>query len=244
MSRLPKVGDDNNNWGTILNDFLLQEHNADGSLKIRSNISNVDNTSDADKPVSTAVQAALDGKQQAGSNINYYGVIRVDYSNLILTGFSVGTDRNFPFATATATLDTYVESWPANVAVADRTYDPSFYNSTTNRLRENPLARQVHSWRVQWRFYNKTSASSGTITLELYNPDSGFVVSQRSTTLAGETSGSSLLILTSVSDERSLPAGRGYLVRAHTSFTDSNLTVEITAILRASYGKENTFVAL
>ncbi|HEX3568555.1 MAG TPA: hypothetical protein VHT70_02665 [Candidatus Saccharimonadales bacterium] len=36
MSRLPTPGSDNNQWGTILNDFLQVEHNADGSLKIRS----------------------------------------------------------------------------------------------------------------------------------------------------------------------------------------------------------------
>ncbi|HLP86398.1 MAG TPA: hypothetical protein VK153_00780 [Candidatus Paceibacterota bacterium] len=33
MSRLPTVGQDNNEWGTILNDYLSVEHNADGSQK-------------------------------------------------------------------------------------------------------------------------------------------------------------------------------------------------------------------
>jgi hypothetical protein len=33
MTRLPTPGGDRNNWGTILNDFLSTEHNADGSLK-------------------------------------------------------------------------------------------------------------------------------------------------------------------------------------------------------------------
>lgn len=36
MSRLPTPGSDNGVWGSILNDFLSVEHNADGSLKIRS----------------------------------------------------------------------------------------------------------------------------------------------------------------------------------------------------------------
>lgn len=34
--RLPTPGSDDNNWGTILNDFLSVESNADGSLKIRT----------------------------------------------------------------------------------------------------------------------------------------------------------------------------------------------------------------
>lgn len=33
MSRLPTPGGDNNNWGTVLNDYLSQSINADGSLK-------------------------------------------------------------------------------------------------------------------------------------------------------------------------------------------------------------------
>ena len=33
MARLPKVGGDDGNWGDILNEFLLQAHNTDGSIK-------------------------------------------------------------------------------------------------------------------------------------------------------------------------------------------------------------------
>jgi len=35
MARLPTPGGDNSVWGSILNDFLLVEHNSDGSLKLR-----------------------------------------------------------------------------------------------------------------------------------------------------------------------------------------------------------------
>lgn len=38
MARLPTVGSDNGTWGDVLNDFLLQEHNADGSLKKTADI--------------------------------------------------------------------------------------------------------------------------------------------------------------------------------------------------------------
>lgn len=34
MSRLPVSGSDNGQWGQILNDFLLQSHDADGTLKL------------------------------------------------------------------------------------------------------------------------------------------------------------------------------------------------------------------
>lgn len=79
MSRLPIVNGDDGSWGNILNDYLLQAHNADGTLKANSvtsgtiapnsimkadiGLGNVDNTSDANKPISTAVQTALNAKQ-------------------------------------------------------------------------------------------------------------------------------------------------------------------------------------
>lgn len=36
MARLPVVGSDNNTWGNVLNEFLLVEHNNDGTLKTGS----------------------------------------------------------------------------------------------------------------------------------------------------------------------------------------------------------------
>ncbi|HEV7930279.1 MAG TPA: hypothetical protein VGP12_09150 [Nitrosospira sp.] len=38
MSRLPTPGSDSGTWGTILNDFLSVEHNADGTLKSAATI--------------------------------------------------------------------------------------------------------------------------------------------------------------------------------------------------------------
>lgn len=65
MARLPTPGSDSGVWGSILNDFLSVGHNADGTLKVTKadvGLSNVDNTSDANKPISTATQTALDAK--------------------------------------------------------------------------------------------------------------------------------------------------------------------------------------
>lgn len=65
MSRLPVPGSDDNIWGAVLNDFLLQEHNGDGThrlTKTHVGLENVDNTTDLNKPISTATQAALDAK--------------------------------------------------------------------------------------------------------------------------------------------------------------------------------------
>src|SRR5664280_70483 len=39
MARLPTPGGDDGNWGTVLNDFLSQEHNSDGTLKAVGSLS-------------------------------------------------------------------------------------------------------------------------------------------------------------------------------------------------------------
>lgn len=71
MARLPVPGSDSGVWGSILNDFLNVAHNTDGSIKSGAvtkadvGLSNVDNTSDANKPISTATQTALNAKANA-----------------------------------------------------------------------------------------------------------------------------------------------------------------------------------
>lgn len=68
MVRLPMPGGDADQWGTILNDFLLQEHNVDGTLKARSDgtfdtyVKNTDTRlADNRLPVAHASTHATDG---------------------------------------------------------------------------------------------------------------------------------------------------------------------------------------
>jgi hypothetical protein len=122
VARLPTPGGDSGTWGDVLNDFLAQAHNTDGTLKDTGVLTNkqplstdlttvaglspsnddvlqrksgawtnrtpaqlkldlglvkadvglgsVDNTSDANKPVSTAQQTALDAKLAKASNLS------------------------------------------------------------------------------------------------------------------------------------------------------------------------------
>ncbi|MCL2037792.1 hypothetical protein FWG95_02195 [Candidatus Saccharibacteria bacterium] len=93
MARLPIVGGDPDNWGTVLNDFLNVAHNSDGTLNAaavsatapvtsvagrvgavvlaRSDVGlgNVDNTSDLNKPISTATSAALNNKLSLSNSL-------------------------------------------------------------------------------------------------------------------------------------------------------------------------------
>jgi len=59
MSRLPIPGADSGIWGSVLNDFLLTEHNSDGSLKLRGELAAV--KAKADSAVQTATKNQPNG---------------------------------------------------------------------------------------------------------------------------------------------------------------------------------------
>lgn len=143
-SRLPTPGSDDGTWGTVLNDFLTQAHNADGTLKstavggagavmadnnlsdittpatARANLGlgNVNNTADVDKPVSTAQQAALDGK--------------------------LGLDLS---------PTTYIPAAP----VLGKVTMPSNLDTTWRRIREVWVGTTMASWLNQWGALRGTS---------------------------------------------------------------------------------------
>lgn len=63
MSRLPTVGGDEGDWGTLLNDFLSVEHNANGTLKKAGDITTAQTTAD------NALSAANSKYTKPGSGI-------------------------------------------------------------------------------------------------------------------------------------------------------------------------------
>jgi hypothetical protein len=75
MNRLPTPGQDNGTWGNVLNEFLLVEHNDDGTLKKAGAISVAQSTADAKytKPASgipeTDLSSAVQGKLNASTQI-------------------------------------------------------------------------------------------------------------------------------------------------------------------------------
>lgn len=124
MSRLPNPGGDNGQWGVILNDFLSVTHATDGTVnpgvitkanlvaavqtslgkadtalqsvtKSDVGLANVDNTSDLNKPISTATQTALNGKigSSNGTILNDVVVTQAQMDALIANGTAVATTR-------------------------------------------------------------------------------------------------------------------------------------------------------
>ncbi len=81
MARLPTIGSDAGNWGTILNEFLQISHNADGTLKGLSNFINVKDfgaKGDGTTNDTAAIQAALDAVTSSGTVVFPPGIYLVD----------------------------------------------------------------------------------------------------------------------------------------------------------------------
>lgn len=117
-SRLPFPGQDDGTWGNVLNDFLTVAHNSDGTIKASAGfvqsvngktgssitlaaadlaLGNVDNTTDAAKPISTATQTALTAKVasgrliSSGTGLSGGGDLSADRSLAIVYGTTSGT---------------------------------------------------------------------------------------------------------------------------------------------------------
>lgn len=145
MARLPQPGSDKGTWGDILNDFLSQSLQTDGTLKdgavgesklatavqtklntvapvtsvasktgavtlVKADVAlgNVDNTSDANKPISSATQTAINTKVSKDTlvvNVKDYGATGDGTTNdtaaiqTAINGSAVGSTIFFPAGT-------------------------------------------------------------------------------------------------------------------------------------------------
>jgi hypothetical protein len=76
VARLPQPGGDNGNWGTILNDFLLQAHQADGKLKNNSiTAAAIQDGTITESQLSTVVQSKLNPASANCINVRDYGAV-------------------------------------------------------------------------------------------------------------------------------------------------------------------------
>lgn len=73
MARLPQIGGDQGSWGQILNDFLSESHNSDGSLKAnipQSKIQGLQTALNAKVSTSDTVTQLWSGTQAQYNAIN------------------------------------------------------------------------------------------------------------------------------------------------------------------------------
>lgn len=86
MARLPTVGGDNDNWGTVLNEFLDVAHNTDGTLKNHFyNIRDYGASPGASSAVNlAAINSAISAASSAGGGIVYIPAGTYSISNSIV----------------------------------------------------------------------------------------------------------------------------------------------------------------
>lgn len=204
MARLPITGADEGTWGSILNDYLRQTHNEDGTLKDDSvgasqlqvnsvtgpaiaggsvaeskldanvqtklnqtapvnsvnthtgditltktdiGLGNVDNTSDTNKPVSTAQQTALNNKQNADSDLTAIAALSPSNDDVIQRKAGAWTNRTaVQLATdlESAALDARYLSPPLSAGVYVWTSGP--FATSTSAILGNGTLRLVPWW--------------------------------------------------------------------------------------------------
>lgn len=173
----------------------------------------------------------------SGNKPNYAGQIKANYTNLLHTGFTAEVPVNFDSSVAT------VELSPAPTTQfpykSKRTYVPTVYDPVTDKLKENRVRGQTHTWRVIGKFYGKSNGTRGTIKVQLSNPDSGFMTEDTVVAPQGALEGTFTATLLTIADDESLPEGRGYVARAIADFDDSEMTIEVVSLVRRSHAIES-----
>lgn len=102
MSRLPQPGADTGSWGDILNDFLLQGHNADGTVKGGS----IGGGTISETKLDSALQAKVNGGGAVSSVNGQTGSVTIAKSDVGLGNVDNTSDVTKNSATATLTNKT------------------------------------------------------------------------------------------------------------------------------------------
>ncbi|MDM1554716.1 hypothetical protein PYS58_04765 [Chryseobacterium indologenes] len=151
------------------------------------------------------------------------GVPLSTYENIVYqTPMSMATDFAAPPTT----------SWPENIVSP---VPADIYNPTTGRFLENPIAGQVHMWRVIVSYKNKNNGSVAFVTINLSNPvpPSTFSIDQTAVAPNGVTSGDLVFYLVTVADNLSI--GSGYTIKIK---SDTAMDATIDSITRISQAKD------
>lgn len=174
--------------------------------------------------------------------VNNAGQIKVNYNGLQISNVTANQQYVLPLHTATPTVvGAPTTIYPTGSATS---YNPAMFvpgdnAPTTMRLRENNVQGQTHRWRIIGSYENKAQGNNGELQFLMVNPDSGFYVTDQITLPSDKTEGVFTIELMTIADNASLAAGRGYQLKAVTSFTDNNLVVKIDSITRISFSTEN-----
>src|SRR5690606_19820512 len=109
MARLPTVGGDSGNWGTVLNEFLQEEHNSDGSHGLSPGlVTDVVNTQ-ADAGAAYTIPAPTT------AGINYLTLT----ANCTLTFPIAVAGQSFTLVLKQGGSGSYTITWPSSIVKWD-----------------------------------------------------------------------------------------------------------------------------
>ena len=170
MARLPYVGGDSGNWGALLNDFLLESHSGDGTLKLDSvgavqikpsavtNAAIASATITEDK-LASAVQAKLNATVTipVTSVAGKTGDVALTKTDVGLENVTNTSDVNKPISIATQTaLDTKASSAATTSALALKLDMPD-YQATSDVTGSVSLAAFTKSGVIHFRLVGNVS---------------------------------------------------------------------------------------
>jgi hypothetical protein len=106
MSRLPQIGSDDGTWGSILNDYLSQAHDTDGTLKSNAVVTGtITDGAVTEVKLASAVQAKLNAAGSGGvASVNTRtGAVTLTKADVALGNVDNTADAAKPISAATQT---------------------------------------------------------------------------------------------------------------------------------------------
>ncbi|EJL75362.1 pyocin knob domain-containing protein [Chryseobacterium populi] len=192
-------------------------------------------------------QQTINNWNTAFARKNESGQVKITYTGLAASNFVANTYKQLNIGGATPTIvasptTKYPNSTPNNYKGVFDSARNGGSTSFAGRLIENPVSGQNHRWRIIGSFSGRTTSLTETQTLyfRLRNPVSGFTVMGGVITLAPQqTTGEFSVLFDTIADSASIAAPNGYILEAVATYTDANLSLNISSITRFSEAVES-----
>lgn len=165
MARLPQVGGDAGNWGDVLNDYLSQSHDADGSLK-------ADIVGSAHLAPNSVTTAAIADATVAEAKLSPGVQAKLNAAPIGITDGSVTTAKLADGAVTDATVAT-------NAAIA-QTKIAGLISALAVKADSSTLAAKADDAAVVHRTSDETIAGIKTFSSAPVVPDASFTIAKTS----------------------------------------------------------------
>lgn len=175
--------------------------------------------------------------------INTGNAVQPVTNNVVPSAGTPSPEQIFDYDLPLGLSSSPTTTWPRMVATPT---DADIWDDTNTSFLENLSLGQVHEWRCQFS-YNKPASptSKFIISVRLFNPLSGFSLTQQLYISEEVSSGDFIFQFKTIADSASLPSplgtGNGYQLGS-SIVGDNGSTCDITLISMTRHSTFNTFV--